>query len=342
MSRVPYFSSVFAPICAALLLVGCNSSDDSPATEAAKKEFSVTRDKATKAYTISVTENANWTVYEGTTPDTITALLANGTTAQDLTVVYNPNDTRVYFKYVTDNATITASERLLPIEGAYNVRDLGGYKTADGKTVKWGKMFRSGDLPQLSAYDIAYLENIGIKSVVDFRSEGERTAAPDTTLATVTDRYEFPIDAGSVLTTGETTEENYQALIEGNKNFATTFKDEFKSYFAEAMDEANLPLLFHCSAGKDRAGFASAMFLSALGVDRETIIEDYMLSAKFVAEKYASYVEAAPHMAPMFTVYPEYIGAAFDTIDSEYGGVDKYLTDELGVDLEKMRAIYTE
>jgi protein-tyrosine phosphatase len=93
-----------------------------------------------------------------------------------------------------------------------------------------------------------------------------------------------------------------------------------------------------CDAGKDRAGFAAAMFLSALGIDKETIIQDYLLSGIYVEEKYASYV----NLAPVFTVYREYIEAAFDTIDKEYGGIDSYLSNELGVDLELMRGIYVE
>ncbi|MDR0762826.1 MAG: tyrosine-protein phosphatase, partial [Campylobacteraceae bacterium] len=80
----------------------------------------------------------------------------------------------------------------------------------------------------------------------------------------------------------------------------------------------------------------------SLGVDRESVIQDYLLSGIYVQEKYAPYINAAPHLAPVFTVYREYIEAAFDTIDKEYGGIDSYLSNELGVDLELMRGIYTE
>jgi protein-tyrosine phosphatase len=108
------------------------------------------------------------------------------------------------------------------------------------------------------------------------------------------------------------------------------------------MNENNTPLLFHCSAGKDRTGFASALFLASLGVDKETIIQDYLLSKKQVEEKYAGFVAENPVLEPLMTVKREYIEAALDLIDKEYGGMENYLTHYLQVDTLKMRKIYTE
>jgi protein-tyrosine phosphatase len=233
---------------------------------------------------------------------------------------------------------------LLPVEGAYNVRDLGGYRTGDGKTVLWKKIIRSGDLDKLSPGGVAYLEGIGIKTIVDFRDAGEKAAAPDAVISTVQNTLDFPIEVGSLMDTRALARaplaQNEQILVTGNRFFVTDAQEQFKSFFAAVSDEKNLPLLFHCTAGKDRAGFAAAMFLSALGVDRETVIQDYLLSGEYVAAKYAPYIAQIPNLAPVFESRREYIQAAFDTIDNEYGGTEKYLTEKLGVDLAKLKAIY--
>ncbi|MDR2081459.1 MAG: tyrosine-protein phosphatase [Campylobacteraceae bacterium] len=343
MRKLSYINLIAAPLCA-LLLAGCGGSGGEK-SQAANVHFSVERNKTDKAYTLNIEGDGHWQVFAGETAESIDigTIAAQGNGSKEVNITRFPPDKRIYFQYVLNNSTkITASERLLPMQGAYNVRDVGGYKTTNGKTVKWGKVFRSGDLNQLTNADITYLENIGIKTVVDFRSESEKAAAPDTNLASVTNRLEYPINPGSAAQPAQTAEENMQALIEINKLFVTNFQSAYKNFFAALMNNQNQPLLFHCSAGKDRAGFAAALFLSSLGVDRETVIEDYLLSSIYVQEKYAPLVSTNPELLPMFTVYREYIEAAFDTIDSQYGGIDSYLTNELGVDLELMRAIYTK
>jgi Protein tyrosine/serine phosphatase len=108
------------------------------------------------------------------------------------------------------------------------------------------------------------------------------------------------------------------------------------------MSEENTPLLFHCSAGKDRAGFGAALFLASLGVDRKIIIDDYLLTNKYLKDKYSDIVAQMPVLKPLFEVRKEYILAAFEVIDNEYGGIDSYLTNQLGVNLKRMRELYTE
>ena len=351
MRKLSYLNFVAAPLCA-LMLIGCGS--DSNVEKSSdlgdlSASFLVERNKTDKVYTLNIEGSGHWQVFAGESLDSIdlNTVIIEGDGSKEVNLTSFPSNKRIYFQYVLENSVeIITSERLLPMEGAYNVRDAGGYKTADGKTVKWGKVFRSGDLNQLTNTDKAYLENIGIKTIVDFRTSLEKSTAPDTSLATVVNRLEYPIDTGNVIDMVQialqTVEENKQVLIDGNKLFVTDFQDVYKNFFAALMDENNPPLLFHCSAGKDRAGFATALFLSALGVDKETVIEDYLLSGIYVEEKYASTVSLAPNLAPLFTVYREYIEAAFDTIDEKYGGIESYLKNELGVDLELMKTIYTE
>jgi protein tyrosine/serine phosphatase len=121
------------------------------------------------------------------------------------------------------------------------------------------------------------------------------------------------------------------------KDLVTGFMGEYKLFFQILKNEANFPLIFHCSAGKDRTGFAAALLLSLLGVDREIIINDYLISAENVKEKYAPYVELIKQQTggkgdiePLVTVKREYIEAAFARIDDEWGGIENYLTNKMG------------
>lgn len=235
------------------------------------------------------------------------------------------------------------NRRLLPLQGAYNVRDLGGYKTADNKTVKWNKIFRSGDLNQLTDDDLNYLAKIPIITFIDFRDSAEISRAPDRLPKSLKNQIFLPIETGSMVAYQEITAEKIPSLLlKGNEILVKNNQEVYKKFFALLMNEQNTPLLFHCSAGKDRAGFAAALFLSSLGVDRETIIQDYLLTNEFLRDKYKVMLEKHPEMEPLLAAKEEYIQAAFDLIDKEYGGMENYLTRNLGVDLNKMKIIYTE
>ncbi|MDR2636190.1 MAG: tyrosine-protein phosphatase [Campylobacteraceae bacterium] len=341
MRKLSYFNFIAASLCA-LLLAGCGESENT--SRDLNASLSIERSKTDKVYTLNVEGDGHWQVFAGETPESIdtNSVIAEGSGADEINITQFSPDKRIYFQYVLEESVkIGASERLLPMQGAYNVRDVGGYKTDDGRTVKWGKVFRSGSLNQLTNADKTYLENIGIRTVVDFRESSEKILSPDEHLNSVTKRLEYPVNAGNIMQVVQTAEENMQSMVEVNRLFVTDFQDEYRRFFETLMSEEK-PLLFHCSAGKDRAGFAAAMFLSALGVDKETVIQDYLLSSIYVEEKYALYVRMFPHMAPVMTVYEEYIEAAFDTIDTKYGGVENYLRNELGVDLELMKSIYVE
>lgn len=235
-------------------------------------------------------------------------------------------------------------KQLLPLEGAYNVRDLGGYQTKDGKRVKWHKVIRSGDLNHLTEKDLDYLANLGIVSYIDFRDTSEIKSTPDKFPVTLKNYFEMSVSPGNMNSLEEDLEnmDLNAYMIELNRLLVRDFQYVYADFFRVLMDEKNIPLLFHCTAGKDRTGFGAALFLSSLGVDRETIMQDYLLSAEYVSEKYASIVERHPHFAPALTVKPEYLQGAFDVIDQEFGGMENYLINHLGVDLEVMKEVYTE
>ncbi len=233
--------------------------------------------------------------------------------------------------------------RELSVAGAYNIRDLGGYAGAGGKTVKWRTVMRSGDLNKLTDADLEYLASIPVVSYVDFRDSNEIKTAPDRRPATLKNDFAIPVEAGSVIELKDVRSgDRGDLLVWGNRMFVRDFQPEFTKFFSILSDPSNAPLLFHCSAGKDRTGYAAAMFLSALGVDRETVIEDYMLSAELLRDKYAADVKRYPELGPLMTVQRRYIEGAFEVIDSEYGGVENYLTQYLDVDLALMRSLYLE
>jgi protein-tyrosine phosphatase len=234
-------------------------------------------------------------------------------------------------------------DRLLPLQSLYNVRDLGGYPAAGGKQVRWGLLYRAGDLHGISGEDRAVLTGRNLKTIVDFRGEKEKEKAPDDFLPTVVRTRELAIEAGNILDLLRVNQEGgIVPMEELYRLLASEALPQYREFFRLLEDPQNIPLLFHCSAGKDRTGLAAALILSALGVDRETVYTDYMLSAKYLEGKYVDFLASFPDLAPMVSVRRGYLEAAFDKIDHAYGGIDRYLRKKIGTEPERLRAIYTE
>lgn len=233
--------------------------------------------------------------------------------------------------------------RIISLEGAYNVRDLGGIKTAGGGTVKRGLVFRSDELGGLTPGDSSQLGALGIKTVVDFRSDDEARRAAPNPLKSVRE-VRMGLDCGNMeAVLGEVNEKTGPELMKKvNSLLVREGVVIFREFFSLLERGENVPLLFHCAAGKDRTGFASAIFLSSLGVAEGNIFHDYMLSVQGSRRKFGWLVEREPRFSSVVFVRPEYLGAAFDTIKESYGSVEGYLTDELGVDLDKMRELYVK
>lgn len=133
-----------------------------------------------------------------------------------------------------------------------------------------------------------------------------------------------------------------KAMQDINRMLVDDFQHVYTQFFALMAASGNAPMLFHCSAGKDRTGYAAALFLAALGVNRQTIVQDYMLSAACLGNKYDAILHKYPNMAPALTVKPQYLTAALDHIDQQYGGMERYLTKNLKVNKEALQEIYTE
>ena len=255
--------------------------------------------------------------------------------------------------------------RKLPFTGAHNFRDLGGYKTEDGRALKWGKIYRSDDLHLLTDEDLKYLSRLNIKSVVDFRSDEERESEPDRLNPDMTQLL-LPIKFQPEELDDETLKNLMKNLTFGTLDSSNLLRDfnivivkdfatEYKKFFRHVIENNAEPIVFHCTAGKDRAGFASAMILTVLGVPREKVIEDYLLTNTYVKDHVDSemleielktfFRADTDNLRKINLVEERYIQAAFDTIDSEWGGMDNYISGALGLseeDILKLKDFYLE
>ncbi len=232
---------------------------------------------------------------------------------------------------------------VIAAEGMFNLRDLGGFAVAGGRRVKRGRIYRSDDLSGLTESGQAVLSARKIRTVVDFRGCEEVALAPNRIPPAVARQVRLPIEPGNVIVLGRLTPETApEMMCELYRVLARESQEAYRELFALLADSGNAPLLFHCSAGKDRTGFAAALFLLSLGVPRQAVFDDYLRSAELVREKYRRAIEDDARYAAVYTVRSSYLEAAFEVIDREYGGCDVFLTRRLGVDLSLMRSLYTE
>ncbi len=288
--------------------------------------------------------NTDVSIYMGYSPENIDR-------SQPIAHITNENSTeingldplvRYYFEIVSQDCKgVNAAERKVPMEGAINFRDLGGYKTTDGHHVKWGKIFRSNKLNTITNKDQALLKQIGIKLVCDFRVPGEGAKEPDILPADGSiEHLPLPITHGEFDTIaatekiqkGDTDWLTDAFMIEGYKKNIDDFAATWGEVFHRLAEPENHPLVFHCNAGKDRAGTCAALILLALGVPEKTIIYDYTLSNVFLAR----WVEAIHDiireagidpqiLSPFLVVKAEYIVALLNHIRETYGSASHYL-----------------
>ncbi|MDL2296742.1 tyrosine-protein phosphatase [Bacteroidales bacterium OttesenSCG-928-B11] len=235
----------------------------------------------------------------------------------------------------------------LPMAGGYNFRDLGGMKNRAGQRIKPGMMIRSDDLCNLTDEDLNYLADIPLISIVDFRSDQEAKAAPDKLPESVIHYFPLNIDPGNLAGIVEQGEDMADAEEMMNMLYKLLVTDpicvgRYKEFFALLHDETNIPLLYHCSAGKDRTGIATALFLYSLDFDLETIVEDYLISNVYLAGKYKKYIDAMPQLQPLFETKPQYLQHAFNEIKLRHGTVERFLKETLCVDFCKLRKIYLQ
>jgi protein-tyrosine phosphatase len=269
---------------------------------------------------------------------------------------------------LSDEALI--GTHLIPLEGGRNFRDIGGISTTDGATIKRGMLYRAGVLHHLTAEDYAKIDTFGIRTVIDFRDAEERQNEPTTWLAGEVEILDWDytmsfgddIDLNEMLRMMAASEAGAESMMAAlYRTMVEQQKPHYQAMFQELLAPSG-PVLFHCTAGKDRTGVAAALIQTALGVDRETVIRDYTLSEIILnlPEQQNSLASMTAHNDgnySMLAMLPEasvnalmgtrriYIETAFDEMTQNYGSVDAYIREALGVseqDLATLRALYLE
>ncbi len=259
-----------------------------------------------------------------------------------------------------------AHDREIHLKGTSNTRDIGGYLTSDLRTLRWRQIIRSENLSRLTASDFQKLEEIGVKTVIDLRTDREHDQSPTVWLGDNPPRFfHFPIgDAHNDWFNAQrkmmkrnrfTEEQALEHMVEGYRMIAEVGPPSFQKLMDLVLDQSNWPILIHCNAGKDRAGVAVTLILEALGVDRETIMEEFLLTneigrseekAIFLSKKRKnsrsvgglSRGPSASAWFPIVGVQPEMLEAFYVSVDEKYGSMDAFLT-EMGVDQDARRAL---
>ena len=331
----------------------------------------VTLDKASKTYTIDWREEIGTDLYleVSSSPDTPAGegqRLVKQPEASRHEWTADTLDARHYFTLVPQSGEpVRTALRLLPLEGGRNFRDLGGYETENGQTVRWGHLYRSGVMSELTDEDYAYLSGLGIQVICDLRTAEERADEPTKWKGSEIDYITFP-DPSSDDSMGlmavfqdpdVTPEKVSQTMAEAYAGIAEDQTPAYREMF-DRLAEGEIPLAFNCSAGKDRTGIGAALLLTALGVPRETVVADYALSEVYVDymeafagdeaaanedSPYAFLAKLPPELvAPLMRSDPFYIETALADIEEEYGSVMAFLKEEVDVTDEELASIRSQ
>lgn len=272
-----------------------------------------------------------------------------------------PAENRHFFRLVDQHGNeVVATERKLGMQGTPNFRDFGGYRTGDGRQVKWGYLFRSGQLSSLTEQDLSLLASLELDLVCDFRREEEQAGDPSRLPADGAPRVlSLPITPGSNAAFFEQAGEGFggrQAMfdfmVDINRDFALAQTPAYTRMFREILEVDDAKFLVHCAAGKDRTGFAAAIVLLALGVPEEVVLRDYLMTARHfsparelrrIREKYQMDDLPEEAIRPMLEVHEDYLSAALGAIAEQYPSVEDYLAEQLGVgesELAELRGRY--
>ncbi|WP_380182103.1 tyrosine-protein phosphatase [Kalamiella sp. sgz302252] len=267
-----------------------------------------------------------------------------------------------YFLLKAPDEEAILSERVLPLEGAYNFRDLGGYETDDGRYVKWGNLYRSDHLARLTQDDLHYLGSLRLKSNIDYRTLAEAAKQPNCMPEGVT-TYRFIPDAASAELAAKAASDADKVahlltlakinsgvmdgsgllMLEQYRSFVTSEASlaAYRNMLNLIADPENLPVNQHCRGGKDRTGFGAALILTLLGVRKESVFKDFMMTGELRKyrnrQRMAAYRQETSNpqvlafLSSIMETREAWLAAAFDEIDLRYGSFNRYLTQGLGI-----------
>ena len=252
-------------------------------------------------------------------------------------------------------------ERVIHLDGTTNTRDIGGYPTSGLCIVEWRQIYRSDNLSRLTESDFRKLEEMGLKTVIDLRTNREHDQSPTRWQGDHPPRfYHFPIgDSHNDWFNAQrrmmkqnrfTEEEARDHMMAGYRMIADEGAESFGKLMDLVVDESNWPILIHCTAGKDRAGVAVALIQEALGVDRETIMQEFLLTNEVSRAQEKSVLlsrqrdtssglritDKRPSAAAWFAivgVLPEMLNAFYAEVEEDYGSMDAFLAG-IGVETE--------
>lgn len=250
---------------------------------------------------------------------------------------------REYFFLKTGNATSgIIANRIIEMNNIKNFRDIGGYFTINNEQIRWGRIYRSGDLSSANIFDKERIKRLGIKTVVDFRSRENAQLYPNK-LGNDIRIISLPMSMGMDTVNQKIEKGNFSRsdaikyIQDMYVGIVEDYKQEFAELFDILIDESNYPILLSGALGKDRVGLASYFILYSLGVPDYTLEEEYMLSNNTIditkvvenAEGYPEYIQEA--LTAVLTVNQAYLNYTLDHLREKYGSIDNFLQKELRV-----------
>jgi protein-tyrosine phosphatase len=258
--------------------------------------------------------------------------------------------------------------QVLDITNGFNFRDLGGYRTQDGRTLASHRLIRSASLDYLTDPELTYLSDYGVRHIVDFRSTQEQEASPDRIPGGAEYLFDpvFSVDETLTSQSPESLAANFSAdPDDGRKHMKQTYVDlvrqdsaqqAYRKFFDVLLNHtasASTSVLFHCTVGKDRTGMGAVYVLSVLGVDAATIRADYLATNNFMqipkhfmlgkVREGGGNLNLEKNLTDLLTASESYLDSALHTINTDFGGMQEYLRGPLELDdeqQEELRALY--
>lgn len=247
------------------------------------------------------------------------------------------------------------------LDGAPNFRDIGGYRTTDGRRVRRGRLFRSESLHELRDNDLEALRGLGIQTICDLRSDHEINVNPtrwpqDCAPRTLHLNVSVDVRGGhhamiETLKRNPSAESATEAMLVSYRDYPRAFAPHLKTLFDLLLEHPEQPLLFHCTAGKDRTGFLAFLLLHALGVPREDALEDYLLTSRYYPGPQArdslrdilrGLLAGEPTedvLIALESVTEHYLWSSLDVMTRDYSSVDAYLEKHAGLTPQRLATL---